>query len=312
MATNFKVMTWNLENFFPANTQYGPSTQAIFDTKVAYLADTISRIAPDLLAVQEVGDPAPFAALQGQLAGSYPHASLSAHPDPRGIRVGFLSKLPLTQVAELHNFPNTALTNIPDAQGNILSHMGRGALKVTVEPKQGLLINVITTHLKSKLITYPNNRRFPHNEDERARETGVALIKRAVEAIALRVYANSLVTNNNDPLIVLGDLNDGPEAVTTQMLLGPEDGSLSRRDKSDDVRLYNLATYILDGRRYSRIYKKNQELIDHILVSYELIFEQRQVDSYVESIQSITESVSSRRDATHPDHAPVFARFELP
>lgn len=312
MSIPFSVMTWNVENLFPPGHTPGPETDAIFTRKLRNLAATIGMVAPDVVAVQEIGDPASFAALQQQLNGCYPHAHVSEHPDRRGIRVGFLSRLPLGAVDELFEVPADALRTVPDGQGAPITTLGRGALKVDVEPKPGLPITLITAHLKSKLITYPNNRRAPRNENERARETGVALLRRTVEAVALRVYINNLVVNTHQPLIVLGDLNDEPDAVTTTILCGPEDQSLDHPDKGDDVRLYNLAPYIPLEHRFSRLYRKRRELIDHILVSHELIFHQQQVDSVVDLIDSIDHQLGPRRRAVVPDHAPVFARFLLP
>ncbi len=226
--------------------------------------------------------------------------------------MGFLSRLPLGDAEDLVNVPTNALRDVPDAEGQPIIRLGRGALKVNVEAAPGLPITLITAHLKSKLLTYPTNRRSPRNEDERARAMGAALLRRTAEAVALRVYVNKLVANTRQPLIVLGDLNDGPEAVTTQILLGPEEHSLAHPDKGDDVRLYNLAPYLPDDRRFSRIYRKQRELIDHILVSYELIFHRQQVDSVTELIDSIDHQLGPRRRAVFPDHAPVFARFALP
>lgn len=312
MTVRFQVMTWNLENLFLAGQPSGPKTTEIYEQKMKNLATTILSIAPDVLAVQEVGDPAAFTDLQQRLQGQYPFALLSEHPDARHIRVGFLARLQLQQKKELFDFPDQALTNLTDGQGQAIEHMGRGALKVSVEVPNAFTVHIVTTHLKSKLITYPDGRRFPKDENERARETGNALLKRTAEAVALRVYINQLLTRTTDPLIVLGDFNDGPQAVTTQLLLGPEDFSLARADKGDDVRLYNLAEYIPPQRRYSRIYHKNHELIDHILVSHELVFRQQKVDSYVEPIESIGEGTETRQRTTFPDHAPLFAQFEIP
>ena len=311
MTTDFAAMTWNLENLFPAGHQSGPKTSRIFEQKMANLARVILEIAPDVVAVQEVGDPATFRLLQERLDGRYPHAKLASHADPRGIRVGFLSRLALSREDELVDFPGDALTHVTDSQGQVMSQMGRGALKATVEVGAGVRINLVTAHLKSKLITYPGNRRSPRDEDERARETGVALLKRTAEAVALRVFVNDLVLNNAEPLILLGDFNDGPEAATAQLLLGPEDPSLAHPDRFDDIRLYNLADYIPLGHRYSRIYRNQPELIDHIMVSHELIFQHQRVDSFVDRIDSIDQSLGSRREAVFPDHAPVFARFVI-
>jgi predicted extracellular nuclease len=319
MTTNFTVMTWNVENLFPAGHDPGPETPAILDQKLANIAGVIlNDIQPDVIGMQEVGSAAPFHALQQRLAGHYPHAQLAMHPDPRGIRVGFLSRFPLEEVDELFDLPAGALRGIVDSQGQAIAHMGRGALKVTVEPVPGQRINLVTAHLKSKLITYPPDpqrphviRRSPRDEDERAREEGSAVIKRTVEAVALRVFANALVTQNQQPLILLGDFNDVPNAATTQILRGTEDLSLVRRDKGDDTRLYNLAAEIPAERRFSRIYNKQKELIDHILVSYELMRLPHQADSHVQHVESIDNQLGPRRQAVFPDHAAVYARFEL-
>ncbi|MFL5804774.1 MAG: endonuclease/exonuclease/phosphatase family protein [Roseiflexaceae bacterium] len=319
MPTNFSVMTWNVENLFPAGHDPGSETPEIFEQKLQNIARIIlDEIQPDVVAVQEVGGLGPFHVLQQHLNGRYPHARLSAHPDLRGIRVGFLSRFPLEEVDDLFAIPAGALRGMVDTQGQPIAHMGRGALKITVQPAPGWRINLVTAHLKSKLITYPPDpqrphvvRRSPRDEDERACEAGAAVVKRTVEAVALRVFANTLVTQNQQPLIVLGDFNDVPDAATTQILRGTEDLSLARPDKGDDTRLYNLAAEIPAERRFSRIYNKQKELIDHILVSYELARLPHQVDSRTQDVESIDNQLGPRRRAVFPDHAPVFARFEL-
>jgi endonuclease/exonuclease/phosphatase family metal-dependent hydrolase len=311
VSTNFKVMTWNVENLFKVGNQYGPPSKVIYEHKMMHLATTILGIRPDVLAVQEIGDPEVFADLQGRLNGYYSYTRLAEHHDDRGIRVGFLSHLPFNgDVIELFEFPDESMRDVDNSQGEPIQTMGRGAVKVTVEIS-GLPIHLVTAHLKSKLITYPGGRRTPHDENERTRETGYALLRRIAEAAAVRVYINQLMTNNNDACILMGDLNDIPSAVTTELLLGPEDLSLSRPDKGDDVRLYNLAEYIPAERRYSRIYHKKRELIDHIMVSHELIFRLQKIDSCIEHIESIGPQVEPRRSAIVPDHAPVYAEFQI-
>ncbi len=312
MAIGFIVMTWNVENLFPAGHPSGPATPELYEQKMRNLSMTILGIAPDILALQEVGDPDTFADLHGRLGDRYPYTMLSSHPDVRGIRVALMSRLPMVQAREFFEFPQGALTNVTDSDGDVIRNMGRGAIKATVVVAPGLLVNVITVHLKSKLVTYSNGRRSPRDENERARETGVAVFKRTAEAVALRVYLNPLLANNDNPLILMGDLNDGPQATSTQILLGPEDRSLEHRDKFDDIRLYNLVEYIAPERQFSRLYHKERELIDHIAVSYELVFRRRQVDSYIEPIESIDQATDIRREATFPDHAPIYARFEIP
>lgn len=311
----FTVMTWNIENWFRPDhpSGSGPRDQETYQRKLTNLVRTIQAVSPDVIGLQEVGDEDAFGDLRRALNNRYPYGRVSRLPDARGIRVAFLSRLPLLQARDLGDMPPEGLTNVPSGDGSkAITSMGRGILKATVVLAPGLLVNIVNVHLKSKLITYPNGRRFPLDENERVRYMGYALLRRAAEAAAVRVLMNELMTGNNEPAILMGDFNDGPEAVTTQMMLGPADRSLAHRDRFDDIRLYNLADYIPGARRFSRIYLKARELIDHITVSHELIFYLRQADSIVEPIESIDADVSSRRDATYPDHAALFARFEIP
>ena len=68
------VMTWNVENFFTPD----PAHQGAYAVKVAQLAAVISAAAPDLVAVQEVGDPASFDALRATLGAGW-SGVLSTH-----------------------------------------------------------------------------------------------------------------------------------------------------------------------------------------------------------------------------------------
>jgi hypothetical protein len=51
------VGIWNLENLFRPGSDAGPSDDRAFDAKLTELARVIGELAPDVLAVQEVGDP---------------------------------------------------------------------------------------------------------------------------------------------------------------------------------------------------------------------------------------------------------------
>jgi endonuclease/exonuclease/phosphatase family metal-dependent hydrolase len=309
-------MTWNVENLFRPGTEFGPESQDIYDAKLAYLAQKISiDIDADVIALQEIGSPEAFADLRNAVATSHPHGSLSTHPDGRGIRVGFISKLPISNVEEYSDFPPQGLNGIPNGGGGTLTQLGRGALKVAVTLTDNTIVNLVTVHLKSKLITYPGGRFSPQNEEERAFFTGLALVRRTAEAVAVRIEANRLTLGNTPPCIVLGDLNDEPTALTTQIFFGPPGGQASPSptpNLSNDVRLHSLHAHIPEDHRFSRISGRSRELIDHILVSYELVFRRRQVDSFTDDITSVSLDPQNRRNEAIPDHAPVFARFEMP
>jgi endonuclease/exonuclease/phosphatase family metal-dependent hydrolase len=312
VPSTLTVVTWNVENLFPPGTEAGPPDKETYEAKLDHLAAILGDLRPDLVAIQELGDPACLQDLRERLGGLLPHAVASNHPDERGIRVALLAAQPLTDPVHLSAFPTAALAAVPDPDEGVVTGMGRGALQATTTLADGTRVRAITAHLKSKLLTFPGGRRSPRNENERARGVGYSLLRRTAEAVAVRVQLNRVMTGDATPTLLLGDLNDEPAALTTQLLGGPEDGDPKRPDKGDDVRLYNLADRLPQGRAYTRVYKKHRELIDHILVSRELLFQVGQVDSLVEGISSITESVSARRDAAVPDHAPLYARFTLP
>jgi endonuclease/exonuclease/phosphatase family metal-dependent hydrolase len=328
--TLFKVMTWNVENLFVPGNGSGTETQEQYQQKLSSLAAVVLSLDPDVLALQEVGSAAALNDLVGQLEGRYQHQRLSAHPDPRGIRVGFLSKLAIEEHEEIPDFAPAGLPVVADVdgQGNFIDvhAMGRGALRIQVSPNPGFTVNLITGHLKSKLLTYRpvgGAPRFtPRNENERARVAGLALLKRTAEAVTLRVKANELLEGNTQKaLIVLGDMNDVTNAATTQILHGPSGSEIGTRgfdrpDQGDDTRLFNLAPLIPENRRYSRITNGNKELIDHIFVSQELLPGQPRrrpiVDSHVDdALPSITDDPNARQGKPGSDHAPIIATFDI-
>lgn len=190
MATAFKVMTWNLENLFLPGEGGGTGEADAFDQKLANLARTILDLAPDVLAVQEVGSDAAFGALRAALGGRYPHARLSSLPDGRGIRVGFLSGLEIEAHEDFADFPAGPFGNVLGlgrfGTTEADTRMGRGALRARVRPTPDFPVDLVTAHLKSKLLSFPSvsgEVRFaPKDEDERAVVAGLALVRRAAEA----------------------------------------------------------------------------------------------------------------------------------
>lgn len=329
---SFKVMTWNVENLFLVGEESGPKTAEAYTQKLRSLAHVILALDPDVLALQEIGNPAALDELMALLEGRYLHCQLSAFPDARGIRVGFLSKLAIEEAEDIAAFPvggfRKVLGYVTEESATEIAMMGRGALRIVVRPEPGFPLHLINAHLKSKLLTYPSltdKPRFaPKDETERVQVAGLALLRRTAEAVALRARANALLEHNQQQgLILLGDLNDGPLAATTQLLQGPTGseigtGGFNRADQGDDTRLFNLASLIAEERRYSRIYQSNKELIDHIFVSQELLPGQPRllpvVDSHVDFehlLPSITDDPTRRQGKPGSDHAPITASFAL-
>ena len=311
------VGTWNLENLFRPDSEFGPDTQAAYEEKLAALAATITGLAPDVLAVQEVGDPAALDDLIALLPdpGGW-RAVLSENEDARGIRVGFLSRFDPVSTVEVLGFP-PRLRPVQDGDrpGDSTDAMGRGGLHVRIEVA-GQEWDLITVHLKSKLLTFPGGRFSPKNEGERARFAAYALYRRAAEAATVREYANTVLDGQGRQrrVIVLGDLNDTPLAATTQLLYGPPGsqfgtGGFNQPDQGDAWRLWNLAPRIPLEHRFSRIFQGQGELIDHILISHALLGDLVSVNSDVSGLVSIGGNPNVRRNKPGSDHALVIANF---
>ena len=98
------VGTWNVENLYRPGGAFGPKTQEAYEAKLTTLAATIAQLSPDVLAVQEVGQPEALGDLVDRLGGSW-SVVLSEHPDARGIRVGFLTTLPVVLANQVTDFP---------------------------------------------------------------------------------------------------------------------------------------------------------------------------------------------------------------
>ncbi len=310
------VGTWNVENLFRPARGEGPRDQQVYEAKLVQLSRVIDEVEPDVLAVQEVGGPEELEDLAEQLDGNW-HVETSEFPDGRGIRVGFLSRLALAEVEHVRGFPEGLAAVQVNDDGDTLAEMGRGALRVRVSA-EGRDVDLVTCHWKSKLLSFPGGRFQPRDEGERARFGGYALYRRASEAVTVRAYANELLDGKGREraVIVLGDLNDEPQAATSQILLGPPGSEIDtvgfeRPDQGDASRLWNLAPLIPEERRFSRRFRGRGELIDHLLVSHALVQRVEEADTGPGEPPSITENPTERQDEPASDHSLVWARFEL-
>jgi endonuclease/exonuclease/phosphatase family metal-dependent hydrolase len=314
----FKVMTWNVENLFRPGHASGPQTQEAYDAKIQGLASVINDQSPDALAVQEIGDPATLDDLVKYLHGGTWHRQVSQHPDQLGIRVAWLTRRAISAPQDVVNFP-PHLKPVQVDDNSTLAVMGRGAVAVTVQSSAGHPVRLVTTHLKSKLLTFPGGRFQPSDEDERARFGAYALYRRSAEAATLRSWATAALggLGENRAVILTGDLNDTVQAATTQLLLGPPGSEINtagfdRPDQGDHWRLWNLAPLMPEGKNFSRINQGRKELIDHILVSAALVKPISAITVaavIAQPLPSITTNPNFRRNQPTSDHAPVVAAF---
>ncbi|WP_426247402.1 endonuclease/exonuclease/phosphatase family protein [Nocardioides sp. LHG3406-4] len=305
-----RIGTWNLENLFRPGESDASPTPEVYDAKLASLARTITLLAPDALAVQEVGSPGALDDLVDRLDGPW-HVAL-AGPDDRGIRVGVVATSAPESVEQVSEFPaRLGPVRVAD-DGATITAMGRPALRARVGG-----VDLVSVHLKSKLLSYPDGRFGPRDEGERARYAVFAVHRRAAEAACVRECADGLLEGEGaEQLVVAGDLNDEPQAATTQILLGPPGseigtGGFDTPDSGDRARLWNLAPLIPEEERWTRVYRGRRELIDHLLVSRAVVVRVSEVTTGGPTPQSVTDNPLARVDVPGSDHRPVVATLDL-
>lgn len=311
------ITTWNVQNF--------SRTDSVYADKLHLLTTTIQALGSDIVALQEVLDQDALTDLAKKLG----FHSYAAAPDGRGNRVAFLTRTAATQepsaIDEWQLAPGVEVRDFADT-GTIKSvpRFPRPALIITVL-HNGKPVDIVTAHLKSKLLTF-RGKFSTTDETLRAQTAYFALERRAAEATTLREHVTQLLKNGRN-VVVLGDLNDGPEAATTEILYGPpgsqprgpEDaahaaGAFQREDAQDKQRLFNVVKLVPEERRWSRRHNGQNELLDHILVSEGLMPRAnglRQVPT-ISIVNSETPNLIGT-NPTHggvmPDHAPVTAAF---
>jgi endonuclease/exonuclease/phosphatase family metal-dependent hydrolase len=334
----FAVMTWNLENFERPAADATEAAKDRYSRKLKQIAELITDTGPDLVGVQEVLadrndlSPGVFDDLRAALGAEW-NGCLSQRPDDRGIRVGWLSLGQLTNPVDVAAYPQGVPATTVDDRGTMITASKRGALAVTYTRSDGLVVQALTAHLKSKLLTFPGHdsqhpRFDTRDEGERARFGLYALNMRAAEAATVRAWATDQLQGHGQQrhVLVCGDLNDTPQAATTQLLLGPPGsqlctGGFNRPDSGDGNRLWNLAPRMPAGdpvtaegaANWSRINNGVKELIDQILVSHPLVHALDTTESLpIEGIKSATADPASLAEMEAPsDHRPVIARFSL-
>lgn len=311
------ITTWNLQNLKRADP--------VFTDKLNFLVGTLQALGSDIIALQEILDPD---ALQ-DLANRLGFRHVAAVPDSRHNRVAFLTRnslqVPPLQIdqwqlapgIEVHDFDNNGAIKV-------LPEFPRPAFQITVT-HNGRQIDIVTTHLKSKLLTFGGSF-STKDETRRARTAYFALERRAAEATSLREHVTGLLAAGRD-VIVLGDLNDGSEAATTQILYGPPgsqprgpddatnpSGAFQRPDDEDNRRMFNVTKLVPESLRWSRRYNGQNELLDHILASQGLmprVNGLRQVPTMSILNEDTPNLIGPHPTAggAVPDHAPVTATF---
>ena len=242
--SGLRFITYNVENWLTMDRYVdrkalkgSPKPESEKQAVVAIL----SRHAPDVIGLCEIGEASDLAEIQGDLKAAglnLPHSHYTGGSDPTR-HLGLLSRFPITSTAK------PAETEYQLA-GQTFA-INRGILDATIQAR-GKSYRFLGTHLKSK-------RDSEQGDQEAIRLNEARLLRRHVSAI--------LKTNADARLIVYGDLNDTRATPTIKTITGNYNDptyltTIPAKDSRHDAWTYHWALHDI----YSRI--------DYIMVTREL------------------------------------------
>jgi len=301
-----------------------PYSEAEHGRKLDWLGDRFKALNADVLAVQEVWDEV---ALRGAIAHSglrYTHVSVPGAengPGQHGAqgtpRVGLATRLKVEAIASITDFPAQAALHVPGLGPH--TRFERPPLLATLEMKHGQRVHVLTAHLKSKRPKFlQDDQGRPLEDPDDPNVAAVAsvrsLLMRAAESLALRLKVVELLHRTHTPLILMGDLNDGPHSVTTQLIAATTSAAYDKGAR--DTALYNawdvqVGAALRRDVAYSHIHLGFPEVLDQVLVSEEFVATSRRAIGDVRRVEVFNDHLHEGRDRSRSDHGFVRALLRL-
>jgi predicted extracellular nuclease len=303
-----------------------PYTQAEFDRKLTWLGDRFRTLNADVLAVQEVWDDAALKGAIGRSGLRYDFVAVPGAENNGAVhgggaqgtpRVGIATRLKVDALQSFAEFPPGFEVDVPGLGRHL--RFERPPLVVTLHMKHGQTLNVLTAHLKSKRPKFMQDAQGHPLEDRSdpkvmALASLRSLIMRGAEAMALRCLVIDLLHRTSVPLVVLGDFNDTPDSVTTQLICATNEIAYDRGAR--DVALFNA--YELQGDAalkkdvaYSHIHQGSPSVLDQILVSEEFLHNGRNSIGDVRRVDYFNDHLHEGRDRSRSDHGFVRALLRL-
>jgi endonuclease/exonuclease/phosphatase family metal-dependent hydrolase len=328
MAT-LRIATFNLENL----DETGPGQRPSLAERVTLMKPQISRLRADIACIQEVngqerpGQPRALLALQELVAGTNLDGAAMIATKPEGDAVYnernlvVVTHLPVLAHTQLRNTlvakpAYRRLTAVPEDPGPVEIGIERPILHVQVDlaPVGGGRLHVINVHLKSKIPTEIPGQKIDNftwsSADAWAEGFFISSMKRMSQALEARRLVDKIL--DEDPhasIVVAGDFNATPDDVPVLAIRGDvEDtgnGELANRV------LVPVTHTIPESARYTLFHHGRGELIDHMLITRNLLAHYRGAEIHNEVLHD--ESVAFGTDVKYPesDHAPMVATFQF-
>jgi endonuclease/exonuclease/phosphatase family metal-dependent hydrolase len=325
--SRFNVGTFNVLNLaLPGQVTYSndrPFSPEEYQAKITWIGGQLRRMDAEVVGFQEVWHQ--DALREAVQAGAPEGKSLEvrvATQEQKKPQVGLATSLEIVQTVTHQEFPDGFELTVSGIASPIKA-FSRPVLQADLRLPAGQELTVLVAHLKSKRPLVDEG----HQAEAKSLALGSAraLMVRAAEAYALRCILLKLMQGTERPVVLLGDLNDSAQAVTTMIVSGtPPIHHLPPQEKQAiwDVLLYNA--FDIQARQntrrdvsYSHIFNGYYDTLDQIYVSQEFsrlnprrLGEVEYVHYFNDHLVDRTLS-RERPDRIQSDHGQVVATLRL-
>lgn len=247
-ADEFRVMTYNVERYnIEDRDGDGVANDPKPEAERERVVELITKVSPDVLALQEIGRPAVFKELTYNLklkGLDYPYSEYMQLRDSE-LNLAVLSRFPIVAFKHHHS----DVYSIGSAKIPVL----RGFLQVDIEAPNHTRFRLINAHLKSKVFHRLGQTEMRRNE--------ARLLHNHVK--------DSLEEHPERLLLVVGDLNDHIASAALREVIGKKDPKLHDLRPVDaastawtyadkDIDTYQRIDYILASEAMLRHYKPDR------------------------------------------------------
>ena len=325
--TQLRIATFNLENFDEVPLGEAPTLAE----RITLMRPQIQRLRADIACFQEVhgqerpGQPRALIALRQLLAGTNLEGAnlVSTKPKDDGVynerNIVVASHLPVLSRQQLRNELVAAptyrrLTADPADQFPIEIGVERPILHVTLD-LGGHPLHVINVHLKSKIPSdIPGGMIDAYTwrtADAWAEGSFISSMKRMAQALEVRRLVDQILDADPEArIVVAGDFNATPDEVPVLAIRGQvEDtgnGALAGRV------LVPIEQTVPQSSRYTLFHQGRGEMLDHMLVTRNLLAFYRGSEIHNELLHDESQSFATDTKFPESDHAPMVATFNLP
>jgi predicted extracellular nuclease len=334
------VATFNVENLIGAGKAIYDEprphySDEVYQQKTGWIRGQLLKMSADIVGFQEVFEEA---ALRDCLKGTPMETwnLVLANPTGKGPVNALLSRYPIVNTRVIDKIPFTFnfFDDRPSAGANgprpptpiPIEQFSRGVLLAELSLRPGSNIIVGVVHLKSKRpITEPGVAQDTLSYPDMAKGSIRSLIRRGIEAAGVRhILSDRINEQEEQPLIVLGDMNDSDTAVTSEAIIGQE----PYRNLAPEIKVQRWkqvfqncrdvqARKSMENVVYSYVHNGHYECLDNIFVSNHFADLNAKKLGRVIDVRTYNDHVIDdktsldRKPAWVSDHGQIVANLEL-